>query len=492
MKVLFAASEVYPLIKTGGLADVACFLPIALHEQGCDIRIVMPAYRSILAQGTVLKSRSGFFIPQFKLHVRLLETTLPGGQVPVYLVDIPELFDRPGGPYQAPAGTDWPDNARRFAIFGYIIHLISLNQVGLHWSPELLHCNDWHTGIATALLANQPQRPATVFTIHNLAYQGRFPYETYQSLMLPPHLWSMDALEFHGELSFIKGGLVFADRLTTVSPTYAREITTPEYGYGMEGLLQLRADKLTGILNGVDYRIWDPRLDPVIAHHYGLTNLADKKINKLALQRELGLKVNEDAILLAHISRLIGQKGIDLILNGVHQLLQDKDVQLVILGTGEDRYEQELRAAAVSYDQRLVVVLDYNEILSHRIQAGSDIFLMPSRFEPCGLTQLYAMRYGTIPVVRCTGGLADTVVDANKKSLQTRHATGFHFHRDSLPEFMLAAGRAIHMYRSAQPTWRQIMATAMSQDFSWEKSAQQYRQVYEDARHSLSIQKMHD
>jgi len=486
VKVLFAASEVYPLIKTGGLADVACYLPVALQEQGCDIRIVMPAYRSVLAQDIQIKSRSGFLIPQFKMHVRLLETTLPGSQIPVYLIDIPELFDRPGGPYQTPAGTDWPDNARRFAIFGYVIHLISLDLAGLHWRPELLHCNDWHTGLAPALLADQPGRPATIFTIHNLAYQGQFSYETYQSLMLPPHLWSMDALEFHGQLSFIKGGLVFADQLTTVSPTYAREITTPEYGYGMEGLLQLRADKLTGILNGVDYRVWDPRLDPAIAHHYGLTNLADKKINKLALQRELGLKVNKDAILLAHISRLVGQKGIDLILNGVHEFLQDQDVQLVVLGTGEERYELELRAAAESYGQRLVVVLDYDEVLSHRIQAGADIFLMPSRFEPCGLTQLYAMRYGTIPVVRHTGGLADTVVDTNKKSLETRRATGFHFHQDDLAEFIAAAGRAIHMCRTAQPTWWQIMHTAMSQDFSWDKSARQYRQVYTHARNSLS------
>lgn len=467
---------------------MACSLPMALQEQGCDIRIVMPAYRSVLVQDIKVRSSTELHMPDYKLNASLLEASLPGSNVPIYLVDIPELFDRPGGPYQDPAGTDWPDNARRFAIFSYIIHLMCLGRADLDWTPDVLHGNDWHTGIAIALLAHQPYRPATVFTIHNLAYQGLFPYEIYQSLLLPPHLWSMDGLEFHGELSFIKGGLVYADQLTTVSPTYAREITTPAYGCGMEGLLQLRGERLTGILNGVDYRIWDPRNDAVIAHPYWLENLAEKQLNKRALQQELGLKVNDKAIVLAHISRLIGQKGSDLILTGVHQLLHHKDVQLVILGTGEDSYEQKLRSVANSYEQRLAVVLDYNEDLSHRIQAGADIFLMPSRFEPCGLTQLYALRYGTIPVVRHTGGLVDTVVDTNKTTLGAGHATGFHFYRDTLTEFMAAAQRAIRMYRTSQPGWRRLMHTAMSQEFSWEVSARRYRQVYEHARNVLLVQ----
>ncbi|MFQ5659249.1 MAG: glycogen synthase GlgA [Gammaproteobacteria bacterium] len=477
-RILFAVSEVYPLIKTGGLADVACYLPIALHEQGFDIRIVVPAYRHVLRQVDRIKAGREIDIAEINIRFHLLQTLLPDSDIPVYLVDVPELFDRPGGPYDDPAGQDWPDNAERFSLFCRVLRLISLGRAGLDWTPDLLHCHDWHTGLAPALLARDPDRPATLFTIHNLAYQGNFPYTNFLSLKLPAGFWSADALEFYGDLSFIKGGLVYADQLTTVSPGYAREIVTPVSGCGLEGVLQRRADNLTGILNGVDYRIWDPRHDPVIERHYWLDNLAGKKMNKCTLQQELGLVENDKAILLAHISRLTGQKGIDVIIDGLADLMLDEDVQLVVLGTGEEKYEQALRAAAVSHEGRMAVNLSYNEALAHRIQAGADIMLMPSRFEPCGLTQLYSLRYGTIPVVRMTGGLADTVVDTTDASLKDHTATGFGFSGIATSDYLGSVHRALMLYRSGGDRWRRIMSTAMQQEFSWANSARNYARAY--------------
>ncbi len=479
-KVLFAASEVYPLIKTGGLADVACFLPMALRDLGYDIRIVLPAYRAVLASVHDVKVYSEMLVPDTDIRYRLLETTLPDSDVPVYLVDIPALYDRPGSPYLAEDGKDWLDNAERFGLFGRVIKLISLNQAGLNWSPALLHCNDWHTGLAAALLAQESERPAIIFAIHNLAYQGIFPYTMFDSLELADKFRSSDSLEFYGNLSFIKGGLVYADKLITVSPAYAKEIMTPAYGHGLDGLLRHRSECLSGILNGVDYRLWDPRYDPMIEQHYWLNDLHGKKINKRSLQQQVGLLEDDNAVLLAHISRLSEQKGIDLILDGLAGLLQEQQVQFVVLGTGDARYEQLLQAAAGNFAGRMAVVLDYNEVLAHRIQAGADIFLMPSRYEPCGLTQLYSLRYGTIPLVRKTGGLTDTVVDTSVATLGNQTATGFQFHDATISDFLDAAHRAITMYRSCQPCWKQIMRTAMQQEFNWEASARQYAGEYTD------------
>lgn len=479
-RVLFAASEVYPLIKTGGLADVACFLPLALHELGYDIRIVLPAYQAVLASVQDVKAHSSKLIPGTDIRFRLLETTLPDSDVPVYLVDIPALYDRPGSPYQAKDGKDWVDNAERFGLFGRVIKLISLNQAGLNWSPALLHCNDWHTGLAAALLAQESDRPAIIFGIHNLAYQGIFPYSMFGSLKLAEKFRSSDSLEFYGNLSFIKGGLVYADKLITVSPAYAKEIMTPAYGHDLDGLLRHRSESLSGILNGVDYRFWDPRYDPMIEHHYWLNDLHGKKTNKRSLQQQVGLLEDDNAILLAHVSRLSEQKGIDLILDGLAELLQEKQVQFVVLGTGDARYEQLLQAAADNFAGQMAVVLDYNEVLAHRIQASADIFLMPSRYEPCGLTQLYALRYGTIPIVRKTGGLADTVVDTSEATLRNQTATGFQFRDATTRDFIDATQRAITMCRSCRSYWKQIMRTAMQQEFSWETSARLYAGEYTD------------
>ena len=477
LRILFAASEVYPLVKTGGLADVACYLPTALHELGHDVRIVMPAYRTVLDRISGFRPTSERLLAGFNTRYRFLRGKLPGSDIPVYLVDIPELFNRPGDPYRSAAGEDWQDNARRFAVFGDIVRQLGQGRTGIRWQPEIVHCNDWHTGLAPALLALDGDRPATVFSIHNLAYQGDFSFDTFKSLGLPDDLWSLETMEFYGRFAFIKGGLVFADRLVTVSPSYAGEILTPEYGFGMEGLLHKRRSDLAGILNGVDYRIWDPRHDSFIDRHYWIDSLDDKAVNKRLLQKQLGLREDEDAVLLAHISRLTWQKGIDLILDGASTLLQNDRVQLVVLGSGEANYVKGLQSVRNSLPGRVAVSLEYNEILAHRIQAGADALLMPSRYEPCGLTQMYSLRYGTMPVVRRTGGLADTVVDTTAETLAAGTATGFLFDDANTSAFLQAVHRAIDCHHSGD-RWRQIMQTAMLQDFGWGRSARRYEALY--------------
>jgi starch synthase len=478
-RILFAASEVYPLVKTGGLADVACYLPIALREMGHDVRVVLPAYRSVLRQVSGFKPGKAQQLVELDITYRLLQGKLPGNDVPVYLVDIPELYDRAGDPYRNPAGQDWDDNARRYAAFGAVIRALAQRRSGLRWRPDIVHCNDWHTGLAPALLSLDPDRPATVFTIHNLAYLGDFSHDTFQSLHLPEHFWSPQALEFYGRCAFIKGGLVYADRLTAVSPAYAKEIQSAEFGYGLEGLLRHRRESLIGILNGVDYRFWDPRHDPLIARHYWVDSLAGKLDNKRRLQQALGLAEDDQAVLLAHISRLTRQKGVDLILDALHDLMQDDALQLVVLGSGERHFEHGLREAAQSFPGRLSVNLTYDESLAHRIQAGADILLMPSRYEPCGLTQMYSLRYGTIPVVRKTGGLADTIVNATPAALHARTATGFCFEDPAPPDLLRATRAAVDCYRSGAH-WRKIMQTAMLQDFTWRSSAERYARLYHE------------
>jgi starch synthase len=485
-RILFAASEVYPLVKAGGLADVACYLPIALSESGHDIRVVLPAYRGVLDHAGKLKAYPGRTMSQLNTHFRILETKLPGGNVTVYLVDIPELYDRPGGPYQDQHGLDWPDNALRFAAFCRVIRLLCLGLAGINWVPDILHVNDWHTGLAPALLAADSGRPAAVFTIHNLAYQGDFPYTAFRALSLPDDYWSIDALEFYGRMSFIKGGLVYADRLTTVSPEYAREITTPAYGCGMEGLLTARGERLSGILNGVDYRFWDPRHDPMIGHRYWIPALEGKQLNKQQLQRELALNQDPGAVVLAHVSRLAWQKGIDMIIDSLPELLRNRHIQLVVLGAGERHYERALLAAAQDMGHRMSVRVGYDEAFAHRIQAGADIMLMPSRFEPCGLTQLYSLRYGTVPVVRRTGGLADTIVDANDTTLASNTATGFHFIRSRPADYLAAIHRAVTLFRNYPLKWKQLMHNGMNQDFGWARSAAEYVSVYDKALDDLN------
>ena len=475
-KILFVASEAHPLMKTGGLGDVAGSLPVALRSRGADVRLLLPAYHDAVARAGTLKPLTSFAVAGVDKHVRLLEGRLPGTELTVWLVDYPPAYDRPGNPYLDHHGIPWSDNAMRFALFARVAVAAALGRAGLAWRPHLVHCHDWQTGLVPALLAQERERPATVFTIHNLSYQGLFPYETFAALGLPVSLWSYEALEYHGWLSFIKGGLVFADRLTTVSPTYAREIQTPEFGAGLDGLLRYRADRLTGILNGIDDGAWNPARDSLIANRYTANRLQNKRPNKLALQQALGLPADSETPLLGMVSRMVEQKGIDQVL-GTLPALMYRPMQMAVLGSGETAYENALRAAAQQFSGRLAVRIGYDEGLAHMIEAGADMFLMPSRFEPCGLNQLYSLRYGTIPIVRRVGGLADTVVDATAKNLKAGNATGIVFKNAADGELIAAVDRALALFHDPR-RWKRMMLAGMRQDFTWRHSAAEYLRLY--------------
>ena len=476
MNVLFASSEAHPVIKTGGLADVSGSLPRALKNAKQDVRLVIPAYPAAISSAGRLALVSSISLPGAKTPVRLLQGQLPGTRVKLYLIDAPHHFDRPGGPYSDSKGRDWPDNAARFALFARAICAIALNQAGLDWQPDLVHCNDWQTGLAPALLAKEPQRPATLFTIHNLAYQGLFDRKVFESLQLPSDWWSMDKLEFHHQFSFIKGGLVYADWITTVSPSYAREIRTPAFGCGLAGLLSHRQENLTGILNGVDYQVWSPNKDRFLTQTYTVSTLERKLANKLALQKAFGLPQRADLPLLGHVGRLVEQKGLDLVLKLIPKLVK-RSLQLVVLGTGQPELETALRQAALKYPEQIAVRIEYDEQLSHLLEAGSDIFLMPSRFEPCGLNQIYSLRYGTPPVVRNTGGLADTIVDTGAATLAAGSANGFSFDKINPTALLGAIDRAMTCYADAD-TWHQLQRNGMAADYSWSLSATTYLALY--------------
>lgn len=478
-RILFASSEAYPLIKTGGLADVAGSLPPALKSMGCDVRLVIPAYRDAVARASHLKQVAEIDLPESDAKVSLLETMLPGTTIKTWLVDYPPAFDRPGHPYLDAAGKPWMDNAERFALFARAICAIALGHTSLAWRPELVHCSDWQTGLVPALLALQQPRPATLFTVHNLAYQGLFPYAKLADLRLPHAWWSAEALEFHGQLSFIKGGLVYADYLTTVSPTYAREIQTPTHGAGLDGLLRHRRNRLVGILNGIDDRVWNPATDANLVKTFNLRRFGDKCENKLALQKQLGLEPAAHTPLLAFVGRAVEQKGIDVVLDALPQLLRMR-LQLLLLASGEPEYEHALRHFAAQYPTRLAVHLGHDEGLAHRVYGGADTFLMPSQFEPCGLGQLYSMRYGTVPIVHRVGGLADTVVDADDASVAAGNATGIVFNELTMAALLAAVERAGRLYR--QPAvWKKLALAGMrhSRSFGWRTSAARYLQFYD-------------
>jgi starch synthase len=482
-RVLFAASEAAPLVKTGGLGDVCGSLPKALARLRQDVWLVLPGYSVVKEQMGNLSRVADISIQRVEGPVGLLRGDFPGSSLPCLLVDIPAHFERSGHPYVGPDGADWPDNAQRFAAFARAVVALALDRAGLAWRPDVLHCHDWQTGLVPALLAHEEKRPATVFTLHNLAYQGRFPRDAFERLALPSRLWSPQGLEFYDELSFIKGGLVFADLLSTVSPTYAREILTPDLGYGLEGLLRHRSAQLSGILNGIDANVWNPATDPWLAATYDERRLAGKSLDKQALQTEMGLPPGPDVPLLGMIGRLVEQKGFDILISTLGDLMHE-DLQCVILGSGEPRHEEALREAAHAYPDRVAARIGFDEGLAHRIEAGADLFLMPSRFEPCGLNQMYSLRYGTVPVVRRTGGLNDTVVDATPDSLADGTATGFVFQEPDPRSLLSAVQRAIELYRQP-PLWHQLMLTGMGLDFSWETSAWHYLLLYRRAQQAL-------
>jgi starch synthase len=473
LRLLFVRAEAYPLAKTGGLADVCAALPAALARAGVDVRLMLPGYRSAL-DGAVGKQDLGSFAG----GGRLLHARMPDSGLPVYLFDHPDLFRRDGGLYQDPDRRGWPDNHLRFAAFCRAAAWLALHGDGAGWRPQLVHAHDWHTGLVPALLALEgPTRPPSVLTVHNLAFQGNFPRQATGAMALPAALCDSDAAEFYGQFSFLKVGISYADRLTTVSPTYAQEILTPEHGAGLDGLLRKRAADLVGILNGVDGEVWDPETDAHLAHHYSRDDLSGKRACKAAIQQELGLEPSEAVPLICFLNRLTHQKMADVVL-AMLPALAEVGCQFALHGKG-DRDMESAFAAAAERSPRVAVRIGYREDLAHRLNAGADISLTPSRFEPCGLTTMYAMRYGTLPVTRPVGGLADTVVDSAGTAADDAGATGFTFAEPSAEGLLACLGRAAGRFRD-KAAWRRLQHTGMTRDFGWDASARRYLAVYHD------------
>ncbi len=474
MRVLSVASELYPLIKTGGLADVAGALPAALAPLGIAVRTLLPGYSSVLAQlprtETVADLGEAFGGP-----VRLLAARSAIGQE-LLLLDAPHLYGRPGNPYLGPDGRDWPDNYRRYGLLGRVAAEIGLGRHG-GWRPDLVHAHDWQAGLAAAYLAFAAEnRPATVLTVHNLAFHGLFDAGCIGELGLPPQGFQVEGYEAWGRVGFLKAGLYYADRLTTVSPTYAEEIQTPAEGMGLDGLLRARAADLVGIVNGIDDTVWDPATDPALPARYTPDDLGGRAANRAAVQTRFGLDYDPAGLLCTVVSRLTAQKGLDLLLAALPVLLAHGG-QLALLGSGEPGLEAGFRAAAAAHPGRVGCVFGYDEKLSHLVQGGADAILVPSRFEPCGLTQLYGLRYGTIPIVARVGGLADTVIDANEAALVDGVATGILFGPVTAAGLGGALGRAAALKARPQ-AWPRLQARAMTRQVSWQRPAGQYAALY--------------
>ncbi|WP_028079537.1 glycogen synthase GlgA [Solimonas soli] len=477
MNVLHAASECFPLIKTGGLADVVGALPLALRGLGVDARVVLPGYHGLAAGLQGLQT-----IASLQAHGQTLQLrrgTLmagPTAALTVYLVAAPALYERGGDPYRDEQGRDFADNALRFACFAAAVRHLALGGDAA-FRPDLVHLHDWQAGLAAAWLREEAAAPRVVYTIHNLAYQGRFGRREFEALQLPAHWWSPERIEFWGDWSCMKAGIVCSDAITTVSPSYAAEIQTPAYGCGLDGVLRARAGALGGIVNGIDDTVWNPAEDPLIERRYGVDDVAaGKAANKYLLQAELGLAPG-DWPLVAFVGRLAEQKGADLIVAAQDELLR-LPAQYAILASGEAQLQRELQAFAATAPGRVAVRIAHDERLAHRFNAAADILLMPSRFEPCGLNQMYAQRYGAIPVVRRTGGLIDTVVDANEATLADGSASGVQFNDADRGGLLYGLRRALALHE--QPERRaQLRRTAMQRDFSWGASARAYFALYE-------------
>jgi starch synthase len=479
MRVLYASAELYPWVKAGGLGDVAASLPPALAAEGADVRLLLPGFPGFLDAFSGIGDAVRLRTPFASERVRLALARLPGGKGLAYLVDQPALYDRPGGPYADENGHDWPDNHRRFALFGWAAAALAYGADPL-WRPDIVHAHDWHAGLAPAYLAAAPpaDRPVgSIFTIHNLAYRGLFAAAQFGELALPAPFSAVDGIEFYGGLSFLKAGLLYADRLTTVSPTYAREIQTPAFGWGLDGVLRRRGEVLSGILHGVDPAIWDPGHDPALPRAYGYADAeTGKAAAKAALCARLGLAGRDDGPVFGVVSRLTPQKGLDLLLAVVPDLVAGRG-RLALLGAGDADLEDGFAAAAATYPGRVATRFGYDEELAHLIIAGADVVLVPSRFEPCGLTQLYALRYGALPLVRRTGGLADTVVDATAVTLADGTATGFAFDEAS-PRALWAAILRSRSLREERRLWRRMVERAMTRDFTWTAAARHYLDLY--------------
>ncbi len=488
MQVLFVTSEAHPLIKTGGLADVSGALPQALKSLDAfkgEVKILLPGYSAVLDQ---------IITPKKIANVEVLgqTCTLIMGKMPkiyskqdsattvdVIVIENAALYERPGGPYSDEDGVDWEDNALRFAVLSRVASLLCSEATPYAaWRPMLVHCNDWQTGLVPAYMKLVDHSTVkSIFSIHNLAFQGSFDASYLSMLALPVAHFNINGFEYHDQISFLKAGLFYADKLSTVSPTYADEIQTPAYGFGFEGLLQTRQNDLVGILNGIDAHDWNPAEDEHLPKNYTASRIAGKKAVKKHLQQQLNLKETADAPLLGVVSRLTHQKGLDLLPEIIPQIVA-QGCQLAILGSGDSVLEAHFRALAMQHPTQVSVTVGYNESLSHNIMAGSDMFIMPSRFEPCGLNQLYGMAYGTPPIVSSTGGLADSVVDTNKITLANKTATGFVINNVSATALLSGITSAITSWRN-KTMWRSIQRNGMQLDLSWEPSAQKYLLLYQ-------------
>jgi starch synthase len=473
LRVLFVTAEYEPLVKVGGLADVSASLPRALDALGHDVRVLLPRYgclKDVEDSATPIISR----LPGGGC---LRECRGPGGRI-VWLVDLPAFRRRRTHPYLRGRNRAYRDDPATWAEFSRVAARLAVDGQGTGWQPDIVHCNEWHSGLAPVWMQLLRAPASSIFTIHNLAHQGLFDAGWLDRLDLPGWLFHPDALEFHGRLSFIKGGLVFADRLTTVSPSYAQEIQTPGFGEGLDGLLRHRQDSLTGILNGIDSDAFNPRTDAALAAPFSSQRLDARARCRLALLDELGL-ARTNAPVAGFVGRLFPQKGADLILDALDRLL-DTGLSLVILGRGDPALERAFRRAGARHPDRVAVRLDQDGDLARRIFAGTDIFLMPSRFEPCGLTQIYAMRYGSVPVAHAVGGLRDTIVDADERNLAQGTATGFLFQPDTADALVEAVNRSGQTY-AKPPAWHQLMRSGMRRRFDWSRQARAYVRVYEQA-----------
>lgn len=499
MQILQVSAEYFPLLKTGGLADVAGALPQALRPLGCEVRPLLPGFAAML-DGLAEPVEVGRCLTPWGQPLRLLRGWLrePAGgpqaassiasaastDIQAYVVESAELYLRPGGPYETPDKQPHADNQRRFAALCWIAARLA-EGFDRSWRPDLVHGHDWHAGLVPAYLAAAGSRVPCLFTVHNLAYQGLFPRADYEGLGLPAHWFQLEGLEFYGQLSFMKAGLYYADRLSTVSPSYAREIQSPEFGCGLDGLLRHRQAVLSGILNGIDDRVWNPQHDPHLPVNYGSDSLELRAGNKAALQAELGLEVRPELPLFTVVSRLTEQKGLPLVLAGCDALVR-QGAQLLVLGSGDSALEAAFAAKAAQHPGRVAVRLGYDEALSHRIFGGGDVTLVPSRFEPCGLTQLYGLAYGCLPLVRRVGGLADTVTDADLVTLDEGRASGVVFDRMEQGDFDHAVRRMLALYRRPAD-WRQLQQTGMRQPLHWGDAAARYQALYRAMLNSATL-----
>jgi starch synthase len=470
MEVLSVTSEIYPLIKTGGLADVTGALPAALNKHGVSMKTLVPGYPVVMQA-----LENATTVHSFKTLMGGAATLLSGKAkgLDVFVLDAPHLFNRAGNPYLGSDGKDWPDNAQRYAALSQVAADLSRGAVG-NYKADILHLHDWQSALAAVYLKYRGG-PKSIVTVHNIAFQGQFPPAYFGILDLPPQAFAIDGVEFYGNVGFLKGGLSCANAITTVSPTYANEICTSAYGMGLEGLLQSRRAQLTGIVNGIDTQVWNPETDPALSEHYNAKDFSKRHLNKREIEKRFKLEKNE-GIIHGVVSRLTWQKGMDIFASLLDWLV-GSGARLAVVGTGEEAIESAFKAAALRHPGRIGVVTAYDEDLSHLVQGGCDTMLVPSRFEPCGLTQLYGLRYGCVPVVARTGGLADTIIDANDAALAAGVATGIQFSPVDGMSLQNALTRTANLY-SKKALWQAMQARGMGADVSWDHSAAEYAELY--------------